>query len=62
MASRRLNLTRLIGPHWPALSAVSTSAALAIGRELRRTVYHHLHRLSLSYYEQRKTGETWSRD
>ena len=42
-------------------SYLSTSAGLAIGRELRRTVYHHLHRLSLSFYEQRKTGDLVAR-
>jgi ATP-binding cassette subfamily B protein len=134
MASRRLNWTRLIGPHWPALgvafaamlveagadllepwplkvvfdhvladkplpgwlarwppaigdkvalldaaalavvaialigavasyaeSYLSTSAGLRIGRELRRTLYEHLQRLSLSFYEQRKTGDLVAR-
>lgn len=44
-----------------AESYLSTSAGLAIGRELRRTVYHQLHRLSLSFYEQRKTGDLVAR-
>jgi ATP-binding cassette subfamily B protein len=42
-------------------SYLSTSAGLAIGRELRRTVYHQLHRLSLAFYEQRKTGDLVAR-
>jgi ATP-binding cassette subfamily B protein len=42
-------------------SYLSTSAGLAIGRELRRTVYHQLHCLSLSFYEQRKTGDLVAR-
>ena len=40
---------------------LSTAAGLAIGRELRRIVYHQLHRLSLSFYEQRKTGDLVAR-
>ena len=44
-----------------AESYLSTSAGLAIGRELRRIVYHQLHRLSLSFYEQRKTGDLVAR-
>jgi subfamily B ATP-binding cassette protein MsbA len=42
-------------------SYLSTSAGLGIGRALRRKVYHHLHRLSLSFYEQRKTGDLVAR-
>lgn len=44
-----------------AESYLSTSAGLAIGREIRRTVYHQLNRLSLSFYEQRKTGDLVAR-
>jgi subfamily B ATP-binding cassette protein MsbA len=44
-----------------AESYLSTSAGLAIGREIRRIVYHQMHRLSLSYYEQRKTGDLVAR-
>jgi len=40
---------------------LSASAGLAIGRELRRTVYEQLNRLSLSFFEQRKTGDLVSR-
>lgn len=42
-------------------SYLSTAAGLRIGRELRRTVYAHLQRLSLSFYEQRKTGDLVAR-
>lgn len=42
-------------------SVLSTQAGLRIGRDLRGTLYQHLNRLSLSFYEQRKTGDLVSR-
>jgi ATP-binding cassette subfamily B protein len=42
-------------------SYLSTSAGLKIGRELRRVVYGHLQHLSLSFFEQRKTGDLVAR-
>lgn len=44
-----------------AESYLSTAAGLGITHALRRKVYHHLHRLSLSFYEQRKSGELVAR-
>jgi ATP-binding cassette, subfamily B, bacterial len=36
---------------------LSTTIAKRIGHELRHMLYHHVQRLSLSFYEQRKTGD-----
>jgi ATP-binding cassette subfamily B protein len=36
---------------------LSTTVAKRVGYELRRTLYHHVQRLSLSFYEQRQTGD-----
>jgi ATP-binding cassette subfamily B protein len=36
---------------------LSTTVAKRIGYELRHMLYHHVQRLSLSFYEQRKTGD-----
>lgn len=42
-------------------SYLSTAAGLGITHAIRRRVYHHLHSLSLSFYEQRKSGELVAR-
>ena len=44
-----------------AESYLSSYAGLGISRALRRTVYHHLQRLSLTFYERRKTGDLVAR-
>ena len=36
---------------------LSTTVAKRVGYELRHMLYHHVQRLSLSFYEQRKTGD-----
>ena len=36
---------------------LSTSVAKRVGYELRHVLYHHVQRLSLSFYEQRQTGD-----
>jgi len=36
---------------------LSTTVAKHVGYELRHMLYHHVQRLSLSFYEQRKTGD-----
>ena len=36
---------------------LSTSVAKHVGYELRHLLYHHVQRLSLSFYEQRQTGD-----
>jgi subfamily B ATP-binding cassette protein MsbA len=36
---------------------LSTTVAKRVGHELRHMLYHHVQRLSLSFYEQRKTGD-----
>ena len=36
---------------------LSTTVAKRVGYELRHLLYHHVQRLSLSFYEQRKTGD-----
>ena len=35
----------------------STTVAKRVGHDLRRMLYHHVQRLSLSFYEQRQTGD-----
>lgn len=44
-----------------AESYLSSYAGLGISRALRRVMYHHLQRLSLSFYERRKTGDLVAR-
>jgi subfamily B ATP-binding cassette protein MsbA len=36
---------------------LSTTVAKRVGYDLRRMLYHHVQRLSLSFYEQRRTGD-----
>jgi subfamily B ATP-binding cassette protein MsbA len=36
---------------------LSTTVAKRVGHDLRRLLYHHVQRLSLSFYEQRQTGD-----
>ena len=36
---------------------LSTTVGMHVGYDLRRLVYHHVQRLSLSFYEQRQTGD-----
>ena len=36
---------------------LSTAVAKRVGYDLRRMLYHHVQRLSLSFYEQRQTGD-----
>ena len=36
---------------------LSTTVAKRVGHDLRRMLYHHVQRLSLSFYEQRQTGD-----
>jgi subfamily B ATP-binding cassette protein MsbA len=36
---------------------LSTTVAKRVGHDMRRMLYHHVQRLSLSFYEQRQTGD-----
>lgn len=40
---------------------LTTSVAQWVGHDLRRTLYHHIQRLSLSYHDNKKTGDLISR-
>jgi ATP-binding cassette subfamily B protein len=42
-------------------SYLMTSVGEWVGHDLRRTVYHHLERLSLQFYDQRQTGDLINR-
>ncbi|MCU1266399.1 MAG: transporter related [Acidobacteria bacterium] len=40
---------------------LTTSVAQWVGHDLRRTLYHHIQRLSLSYHDNKRTGDLISR-
>jgi subfamily B ATP-binding cassette protein MsbA len=40
-----------------AQNYLTTTVAQRVAHDLRRTLYHHVQRLSLSFYEQRQTGD-----
>jgi ATP-binding cassette subfamily B protein len=42
-------------------SYVMTSVGQWVGHDIRRTVYHHIERLSLGYYDQKQTGDLLTR-
>lgn len=44
-----------------AQSYLMTSVGEWVGHDLRRTVYHHIERLSLQFYDQRQTGDLINR-
>src|SRR5213076_95645 len=40
---------------------LTTSVAQWVSHDLRRTLYHHIQRLSLSYHDNKRTGDLISR-
>ena len=51
-----LSILGLLRPHWNAMTLALVAVAGEAAR-LRRTLYHHIHRLSLAEHDETRTGD-----